>query len=98
MIIPYNEAMSAMRSWQTLEPSPTLIVDFSVSGLANVHSRCDGMKLSDDTLTLVFGRASDGEGQITIPLKSSLFNLVTPSDQPSHLRTYRDDNILCWLE
>jgi hypothetical protein len=90
--------MSVMRSWQTLDPSPILIVDFAVSSLANVHARCDEMELSSETLTIFFGRVYDGNGQVTIPLDHSIFNLVKPSDKPLPLRSPEDENILCWLE
>jgi hypothetical protein len=98
MEIPYDEAMTVLRSWKSAEHLPPLIVDFAVSSLANVHALCEEIEVSDDILSLFFGRVYDGNGQLNIPLQHTRFTLVKPSDKPFDMRSHHDEAVVCWLE
>ena len=97
MEIPYDDAMVILRSWKSAEHLPPLIVDFAVSSLVNVHALCEEIEVSDDILSLFFGRVYDGNGQLTIPLGHTRFTLVKPSEKPFE-RSHRDEAVVCWLE
>lgn len=99
MEIPYDEAIAILRSWKSADELPPLIVDFAVSSLVNVHALCEEIEVSEDMLSLFFGRVYDGNGQINIPLRHTQFKLEKPSGKPfDNIRTRRDDAVVCWLE
>lgn len=94
----YDEAIAQLRSWKQTKESPTLIIELAISSLAYVTALGEVAGVSDDEVTLAFGRIAWGSGQITLPLRNTVFTYVKPSDKPSEIRVHNSDRMVGCLE
>src|SRR5216683_7656201 len=94
----YDKALALLRSWKQAKEPPTLIVDLAISSLAYATALCEVAEVSDDEVTLVFGRVAWGSCQVILPLRSANFTYVKPSDKPSEIRAHNSDRMAGCLE
>jgi hypothetical protein len=94
----YDKALALLRSWKDAKEPPTLIVELAISSLAYVTALGEVADISEDNVTLAFGRVAWGTGQITLPLRSALFTYAEPSDKPDVIQAHNSERMVGCLE
>lgn len=95
MKLSYDEAIVALRRLK--EEGRSLVADFRMESIASVHALCGISEISDNNVTLVFGRGLGG-GSLTLPLRNAEFTYLTPRDLPFPFRSATEPSIAGWLE
>jgi hypothetical protein len=74
--------LELVRSWKEATERPTLIIELAIPWLAHATALGEVDSVSDESVTLVFGRQAWGTGLLTLPLRGTQFTYVKPSDEP----------------
>jgi hypothetical protein len=94
----YDKALELLRSWKQPDDPPILILDLAISSLAYATARCEVVDVSDETLTLAFGRVAWGSCQIEVPLRNTNFKYVEVSDTPDEIKAHNNPRMVGCLE
>ena len=83
----YNQAVELLRSWKDAKERPTLVIELAISWLAYATALGEVDKVSEDSVTLIFGRQAWGTGLLTIPLCNAQFTYVEQAADRIYLPT-----------
>jgi hypothetical protein len=93
----YDQAIELLRSWREAKEPPILIVELAIPWLAYATALGEVDNITEDSVTLIFGRQAWGIGLLTLPLRTAQFTYVEPSDNPS-VPVHNNDRMVGCLE
>ena len=93
----YDQAVELLRSWRAAKDSPILIVELAIPWLAYATALGEVDKITEDSVTLIFGRQAWGAGVLTVPLLTAQFTYVEQGDKRD-VHVHNNDRMVGCLE
>jgi len=101
MTLSYDDAVALFSPWTRLKEGqrlPVLEVVQKVRAVAAVHVIAESVSLTEEELTLWFGREAWGGGSVVLPLRKARITVTKPEDNPSALNHPKASQVNRWIQ